>query len=121
MSAPSWAAPGVMVVCVQDNWDLTKYPDVVCPVLKIVYTIRKVIRGHDHEKNFLILEEIRNNETVCRCGCGIRGKPGFLVACFRPVKTTSIDDLVSLTRPTRDQVYDELKKQIRCDHEETVR
>ena len=132
MPAPSWAKPGVMVVCVCDVWD-SMGPEqrgvLVCPVEKIVHTIRDVrgslcgrpISCSLFDETFLTFEELRNDPTHCGA-CGVSGvEPAFGCSQFRPVRTTNIEDLVSLTRPTHDQVYDELKKQVRRDHEETVR
>jgi hypothetical protein len=107
MSAPSWAAPGVMVVCVHDDWSLVvdngRNSGIICPVAEIVYTIRYVrdlVCPCATDSAYLTLEEIRNSPDACsvpHCALQI-DEPGFAISCFRPVKTTNIEDLVSLTR-----------------------
>jgi hypothetical protein len=99
--APSWAVPGVMVVCTINDW--CNQDTVTCPVKNIVYTIRDVSmepcgRCSMSEHVYLRLEEIRNESRMCVLRCGRTEEPGFAHVYFRPVKTTSIDDLVSLTK-----------------------
>lgn len=97
---------GQKVISLQ-NWNRAHRQGFAAPVKGAIYTVRA--HCNKAECPAILLVEIVNTRIVRFVG-GQRGEPSFGAMHFRPIQTTSIEDLLTQEAPKDSAAWDNRRK-----------